>query len=119
MEQPSPEIRVPLKTIYRHTETGELIDINGPNYEPADAALELGIYMHYKSTDEDPRYYVVKCVVRQRDTGEEHVAYEPLYDTEDNFPPLRPLSMFCEDVEHNGATVPRFSHTGRTIKDIA
>lgn len=109
---PQRERQIPLQNIYRHTETGELIDILSPDYLRDDEALTPGVYEHYKTTEEEPKHYLVHGVVRHRYTGVQMVIYKPMYETEDNFPSARPLDMFLEDVEHEGRVMPRFRYCG-------
>ncbi len=80
--------------------------------------LKIGIYEHYKSTIEDRKYYQVIGVAKHTETGEMLVVYLPLYETneEANFKYfVRPLDMFTEDVEHNGAIMPRFQYVGTEL----
>ncbi len=62
-----------------------------------------GIYRHYKG-----KKYKVHRVVRHSETLEELVFYETLYETEYGSWWVRPLAMFCGDVEIDGKTVKRF-----------
>jgi hypothetical protein len=63
-----------------------------------------GVYRHYKG----PLYYVLG-LSKDSETEEVFVIYRPLYES--NWPHLwqRRLSMFCENVEFEGRTVPRFA----------
>ena len=112
MEQSGfPEIRGPFEIFVRHTETGELIDSEDPIYEVVDDALPLGIYEHFRSTPDEPRFYRVEKVIRTRIMLEHLVIYVPLYaDVEHKS--ARPLEMFSEVVEHEGSAVPRFRYCG-------
>lgn len=64
-------------------------------------------YKHYKGGT-----YEVIGIGRIEATLEECVIYKALYETED-FPLgslwVRPVDVFCEEVEVDGALVPRFS----------
>lgn len=70
--------------------------------------VKLGKYRHYKRTE---NVYEVIGFALHSETYEEMVIYKALYDSEkfgSNCVWVRPKSMFLEDIEHNGATVPRF-----------
>lgn len=64
--------------------------------------LKPGRYRHYKGKD-----YEVIGVARHSETEEELVVYRCLYGDHSLW--VRPLSMFRENVEVAGETVPRFS----------
>ncbi len=68
--------------------------------------ISQGTYKHYKGGE-----YEVVGVGRIEATMEECVIYKMLYDTED-FPEgslwVRPVTVFLEEVEVDGITVPRF-----------
>ena len=67
--------------------------------------LKVGRYRHYKGHD-----YQVFGTVRHSETEEELVLYQPLYgepDSRDMW--VRPVLMFLESVQIDGAEVPRFS----------
>lgn len=63
--------------------------------------IELGVYRHYKG-----KRYQVLGVAKHSETLEDLVVYKKLYD--DGGLWVRPLEMFKEDVEVDGAIVPRF-----------
>lgn len=63
--------------------------------------LKPGIYEHYKGNK-----YRVISVVRHSETLEELVVYQAQYGDHSFW--VRPVAMFCEDVEHNGEQKPRF-----------
>jgi hypothetical protein len=67
-------------------------------------SLPLGTYRHYKGN-----VYEVIGVGCHSETHEYLVVYRPLFDHEGK-PDIwiRPYTMFIEDVEINGAKVPRF-----------
>ena len=74
-----------------------------------------GIYEHYKSTPQKPRYYQVLFLSHNEGTLERLVHYVPLYLDNSNKVYddgitiwTRTLSDFCEDVELDGKVVPRF-----------
>lgn len=64
--------------------------------------LKTGIYRHYKD-----KLYQVIGVARHSETEEEHVVYRPLYGERGLW--IRPLAMFDETIEHNGAKTKRFT----------
>ncbi len=75
----------------------------------------VGIYEHYKSTPEARRYYQVLGFAQHTETDEVLAVYIPLYVTpEDSGLRLRvrPLDMFMESVEYEGASIPRFRYLG-------
>lgn len=63
--------------------------------------LKPGVYKHYKGN-----LYEVIAVARHSETEEELVVYKALYGDRGTW--LRPLAMFCEGVEVDGETLPRF-----------
>lgn len=70
--------------------------------------IPLGVYQHYKNRE----LYLVRGTVRHTETEEDMVLYQACYTSKGNpgnnlF--VRPLAMFTENVEHQGATVPRFA----------
>jgi hypothetical protein len=64
-----------------------------------------GRYRHFKGRD-----YEVIGVARHSETQELLVVYRPLYGERRLW--VRPLAMFSEEVEHEGARRPRFSYVG-------
>lgn len=67
---------------------------------------EIGaIYKHYRNQNN----YLVLAVGQHTETDEPMVVYVSLYDNPVSQVWIRPLQMFCETVEHNGKTVPRFT----------
>lgn len=71
--------------------------------------MKKGIYKHYKGNN----YQVIDCAIHT-ETGEEMVIYKALYETKHNNGGLwaRPLTMFAENVQVEGKTVPRFKFIG-------
>lgn len=65
--------------------------------------IELGVYQHFKGN-----YYEVLYTAKHTETGEDFVVYRRLYNDDGQQIWIRPLSMFCENV--NG--VPRFRYIG-------
>ncbi len=63
--------------------------------------LELGKYRHFKGGE-----YQVHGVATHSESGDQLVVYTPLYGEGGLW--VRPLAMFIETVEHEGATCPRF-----------
>ncbi|MCK4934997.1 MAG: DUF1653 domain-containing protein [Simkaniaceae bacterium] len=78
-------------------ESGEL----KPFSDAAKSLIKGAVYEHYKGN----RYKLIS-VGRHSETLEEVVVYQPLCGDQDIW--LRPLSMFVENVELNGQSVPRF-----------
>lgn len=68
-------------------------------------SLQNGIYRHYKGP-----HYEVLGLAKHSETEEEMVIYRPLYGDGDLW--ARPLSMFVEIIEVDGASVPRFEAVG-------
>jgi hypothetical protein len=66
------------------------------------AALRPGRYRHFKGGE-----YEVLGVARHSEDLEDMVVYRPLYNDTGLW--VRPLSMFTEQVEHDGTTQPRFT----------
>ncbi len=74
-----------------------------------------GVYEHFKSTPESRRYYLVLGFAKHTESGEVLAVYVPLYVIPEHTGPrlqVRPLSMFLEEVEHDGNSVPRFRFVG-------
>lgn len=63
----------------------------------------LGIYEHYKGGK-----YRVLGIARNRDTAEEFVLYEPLYEAPEGGFWVRSVSNWLESVEVAGKTQARF-----------
>ena len=68
-----------------------------------DTTIVPGVYEHYKG-----KKYFVLGLSRDTETEELFVVYRPLYETD--WPHLwhRSATMFSENVNFNGNTVPRF-----------
>lgn len=64
--------------------------------------MKRGIYRHYKG-----ELYEVLEVATHSETGEKLVVYRALYGNYGVW--VRPLEMFAENVEKDGALVPRFA----------
>lgn len=69
------------------------------------SVVKPGLYRHYKGN----RYEVID-LVRHSETEEEMVLYRALYGEHGLW--VRPLTMFEECVEVNGANMPRFEYMG-------
>lgn len=69
-------------------------------------SLQNGIYQHYKG-----QLYEVIGVGHHTETEEELVFYRSLYGRYGFW--VRPISMFCEEVEVNGRIISRFTYLGR------
>ena len=67
--------------------------------------IKPGRYRHYKGPE-----YEVLFLARHSETEETLVVYRTLYGDFDHW--VRPLQMFVETVEHDGAQVPRFAWLG-------
>ena len=65
------------------------------------AAVQPGEYRHYKGP-----HYRVLFTAEHSETNEQLVVYQALYGERGYW--VRPLSMFCEQVEVAGSSVPRF-----------
>lgn len=63
--------------------------------------IPAGIYRHYKGN-----LYQVLHTARHSETGEWLVVYRALYGDYGVW--VRPLTVFCENVEIDGKTLPRF-----------
>ncbi|HET8710026.1 MAG TPA: DUF1653 domain-containing protein [Spongiibacteraceae bacterium] len=68
----------------------------------AEGALRPGIYRHYKGN-----LYEVLGVAQHSETHEHLVVYRALYGDFGLW--VRPLSMFTEEVVHEGCRQPRFA----------
>lgn len=60
-----------------------------------------GVYKHYKGN-----LYEVLAVARHSETEEQLVVYKALYGDRRTW--IRPLAMFCEEIEQDGERLPRF-----------
>jgi hypothetical protein len=64
--------------------------------------LQPGLYRHYKGAD-----YRVIGVARHSESEEALVVYQALYGAFGLW--VRPLEMFCSQVEVDGVSMPRFA----------
>lgn len=64
--------------------------------------IKLGKYRHFKGNE-----YVVLAIAKHSESLEEMVVYRSLKNSSDVW--VRPLSMWCETVEKDGKTLPRFT----------
>ncbi|MFB8147308.1 DUF1653 domain-containing protein [Microbacterium sp. NPDC056003] len=64
--------------------------------------IEPGTYRHFRGAE-----YEVIGVARHSETEEEHVVYRALYGERGLW--VRPVSMWEEQVEHDGHRGPRFT----------
>ncbi len=85
-------LMIPVSTTIDHT-TGKSL--------PEQPKISLGIYQHYKGN-----YYLVLCVSRHTETGEEMVVYQSLYG--DLRVWARPIDLFVGDIEYKGVLQSRF-----------
>jgi hypothetical protein len=65
------------------------------------SAIPTGIYRHFKGNE-----YRVLGTGRHSETGEVLVIYKALYGDFETW--VRPLAMFCEEIERNGKRLQRF-----------
>lgn len=65
------------------------------------SAIPTGIYRHFKGNE-----YQVLGTGRHSETGEVMVIYKALYGKFETW--VRPLAMFCEEIEREGKLVHRF-----------
>lgn len=87
--------------------------------QPRNDPVRLGVYKHYKHTDEDPKYYLVIGVGRHTETEETLVAYVPLYPAGGLRMAFRPLKNFVSVVTHHGRRMPRFEYVGTEIPEYS
>lgn len=81
--------------------------VNEPNsQDETNTPLKLGKYRHFKGKD-----YAVLYLSKHSETLEDYVVYRQLYGDCNVW--IRPLSMFLENVEVDGALVPRFTYLGK------
>lgn len=73
--------------------------------DPTERLPRPGRYRHFKGKE-----YEVLGVARHSEGQEDMVVYRPLYGDSGLW--VRPLSMFVEDVERDGARQPRFRFVG-------
>ncbi len=92
----------------KNTETQEVFDPYAFPFKPHDTLVLDGIYEHYKSTPDNPKYYLVFGVTENTETGECFVLYQPLYETEEKLNSARPVRIFTEEVDDNETNKPRF-----------
>ena len=67
--------------------------------------IKIGRYRHFKGNE-----YEVIGIARNSETLEDTVVYRALYGDGELW--VRPLSMFCEQVERDGKKVKRFTYIG-------
>ena len=67
--------------------------------------FEPGRYLHFKG-----REYEAYALAKHSETEEDMVVYRPLYGEGKLW--VRPLSMWEEEVEHEGKRVARFTYIG-------
>ncbi len=75
----------------------------------------VGVYEHYKSTENDKRCYQVLGFARHTETEEILAVYIPLYVIPEHKGlrlQVRPLDMFMENVVIDGQEKPRFRYIG-------
>lgn len=74
------------------------------------AVLDTGTYQHYKG-----KLYEVIGVGKDTETEEAVVIYRPLYDSDTDYW-VRPLAMFCDDVDVDGIVMPRFAKINDNLR---
>ncbi len=67
--------------------------------------IEPGIWRHFKGNE-----YRVLCTAAHSETLEPMVVYQALYGERGIW--VRPARMWCESVERDGKTQPRFTRIG-------
>ncbi len=76
---------------------------------------ENGFYYHYKHDDAkgiNDHAYEVVGLSKHSETDDLLIIYVPLYESTHLIPAqcyARPIELFFDEVEHNGATVPHFT----------
>ena len=65
--------------------------------------IKLGIYKHYKGN-----LYRVVGIAKHSETFEDLVYYEALYENSESRFWVRPLDIFCEEIEIDGKKIKRF-----------
>lgn len=65
--------------------------------------IKPGRYQHYKGN-----FYDVYEVATHSEDESKLVVYRPCYGERGLW--VRPLSMFCENIERNGEVIPRFAY---------
>ena len=73
-------------------------------------SVKTGLYRHFKGGR-----YVVLGTATHSETEEEMVLYHPEHEPERLW--VRPRAMFCEQVEREGISTPRFQLMGETGSD--
>ena len=71
--------------------------------------IKSGIYRHFKGN-----LYRVIGIAKHSESLEPMVVYQALYGTMELW--VRPASMWCETVEKNGYTGPRFQSIGENTE---
>ena len=99
-----------LQPIPHQAQETEAPSVKSPDDEKKNEDLPkdtpLGRYQHFKGN-----HYSVLYVATHSETLEKYVVYRALYGECGVW--IRPLSMFCEMVEHEGKKVPRFQYLGK------
>ena len=67
-------------------------------------------YYHYKHTDQSINNYtyLIVCIAKHRETLEDMVVYQPLYETESNFW-VRPANIWFDNIQTQTYTGSRFT----------
>ena len=73
--------------------------------------LKKGVYRHFKGN-----LYELVGIAKHSETLEEMVVYRALYGEGGLW--VRPAFMWCENVEHEGRTVSRFTYIAEKEDDL-
>lgn len=86
---------------------------------PQNDLVRLGVYRHYKHTEQTPKYYQIMCLARHTETEETLVIYVPLYHAGGLRVAARPLKHFMSRAEVDGELVERFTYVGTEIPEYS
>jgi hypothetical protein len=75
--------------------------------------FQPGLYQHYKG-----QQYLALCLAREDETDEVVVVYTRLYARPGLPTSTRRLTIWNEEVEHEGNLVPRFSYCGHVTDEV-
>jgi hypothetical protein len=81
--------------------------------------VRIGVYRHYKHTEQSPKYYLVIGLARHTENEETLVVYVPLYHAGGLRMAARPLSNFTSRADVNGELVERFTYVGTEIPEYS
>ena len=86
---------------------------------PQNDLIRLGVYRHYKHTEQVPKYYQMIGLARHTETEETLVIYVPLYHAGGLRMAARPLKNFLSRAEVDGKMVERFTYVGTEIPEYS